>query len=247
MKYSPALIEKLANPRPRRMSPDEIIRRYAPAVASANVKKRGSVSKSSRVNVAIRICKVDNEKHIVTGEVYSPMVIDSHGDIMLPEDLEQLAHDFMAKKLSDRIDTMHNNKPILANAVESYIARGHPDYSEGAWVLSVKIHDPNIWAKIKSGDYNGYSMEILARRVPAVVELLIQNQVFGVTANSNGHNHVYCVEINDMGRVVSGHTSVDDGHFHKIVYGTATEDTEDHSHRYSLPGVEDDAGNVEES
>lgn len=191
----------------------------------------------SRTTVQLRVTikKIDNEKQIATGEVYAPLIIDSHGDMMLAEDVEILAHSFMAKSLNSRIDIMHNNRPALAVAVESFIAKGNSEFNEGAWVVSIKVHDDDLWDDIKTGKLNGYSMEAMVLKVPAIVELEITNQVFGFTEENDGHDHVYYVLVDDNGRVTGGKTSVDAGHQHEIGSGTATEDAEDHSHRYFLP------------
>ena len=190
----------------------------------------------SVVHSDMRIKKLNSEKQIVYGEVYAPEVIDSHGDIMDASSVEDLAHNFLLASKNHNIDVMHNNKPIQASVVESFIARaGDPDYVEGAWVVATKIFDSVIWDGIKRGLYNGYSMEALVNKEKRIVDVNIQNQAFGLTEDNSGHTHAYYVEINDKGQVVGGSTSEENGHSHVIKSSSSTEFTNDHTHRYFLP------------
>lgn len=187
------------------------------------------------IRLSVRIRKLDEEKQIATGEVYAPFVIDSHGDMMEPEDVELIAHRFLANTLNDRIDIMHNNRPANAVAVESFISKGSEDFNEGAWVLSVKVNDDDVWEDIRVGKLSGYSLEAMVKKVPALVELEIQNHVFGVVEENDGHDHAFFVKVNDDGRVEGGQTSEDEDHDHAIGAGGSTETAEKHRHRYFLP------------
>jgi len=178
-----------------------------------------------------------DDKQIVYGEVYVPGVIDTGGEMMLAEDVELMAHRFLATFKNDQIDVMHNNRVVRAVAVESFIAReGDPTFIEGAWVLALKIEDAQLWADIKAGKYNGFSMESWVAKTEAIAEMEFLPQVFGVTEETDGHEHVFFVQLDDMGNVVGGTTSPgEDGHVHKIQMATATEMHDSHAHRFSLP------------
>lgn len=190
-----------------------------------------------RHGFSVTVKSVKADEQIVTGEVYAPYVVDSHGDMMLPDDVKLMAHRFLIGMKNDQIDIQHNNIVIKASVIESFIARdGDPDYNAGAWVLSVKIEDANAWSDIKGGEYSAYSFEALVRREEAVVEMAILNQIFGYTETSLDHEHAFFVKMNDQGKVIGGYTSeAEDGHSHTIMFGTATETTEEHSHRFFLP------------
>lgn len=183
-----------------------------------------------------RVVKYNDDQQIVTGEVYAPNVIDSHGEMMLPEDVETLAHRFLQlATLKDSIDTRHNNVPITAYPVESFIARGHPDYNEGAWVASVKIDDAEVWAEVKAGGFNGFSWQAMVYKEPAVATVLINPEVIGETeAASDGHTHFFFAELNADGKVTKGRTSTTNGHAHAIMAGTATEVEAGHAHRFFI-------------
>lgn len=197
----------------------------------AKAKLQGRTSSSAQVIFK----KVHGEKQIVYGEVYAPEVVDSHGDAMSAGELEKLAHRFLLQGKTECIDTQHNNVKAAATAVESFIARpGDPDFTEGAWVLAVKVHDDTLWGEIKAGKYNGYSMEIYTYKEEVPVTVNVMSQMFGKTEDSNGHSHVYYVKLDNNGKVVGGHTSEDDGHTHEITCSSSTEDSAGHSHRYFL-------------
>lgn len=199
------------------------------------IQKRATGAVTERVSMPLRIRKVAEDKRLVYGEVYAPNVIDTHGDMMIADDVILLCHRFMLADRQAAVDVMHNNKPINAKVVESFIADGHPEYTQGAWVAVTKILDDDIWEGVKDGVYNGYSVEMYVRKQKAIVEYEILPEVFGMTEKALDHDHVLYVKVDDQGRVVGGHTSIDNGHFHLIRLGTATEDSDGHSHRYFLP------------
>jgi hypothetical protein len=180
------------------------------------------------------IKKIDADKQIVYGEVYAPNIIDTHGEMMLAVDIEKMAHKFMQLSYIERaIDTQHNQISNGSYPIESFIARkGDPDYTEGAWVLGVKITDSTIWQAVKEGKINGYSMQSMVRKLPAVVDLEITPSELGVTEKADGHTHMFFVRVDDDGKVSEGRTSADAGHSHLIRSGTATELSDGHAHRF---------------
>jgi len=188
----------------------------------------------SHLEVAFKA--VNAEKHIAFGEVYVPNVLDTHGEMMLAEDVELLAHRFLATLKNDQIDLMHNNRVVRAIAVESFIVRADdPLYHEGAWVVAIKIDDPELWDAIKAGKYNGFSIEMLVTKVEAEIELEFQLQVFGITEEVDGHSHVFFIQVDKEGNIAGGITSKVDDHYHVITRGTATDYNDNHAHRYALP------------
>lgn len=197
----------------------------------------------SKVSSQFVIKSVDDEKRLVTGEVYAPYIIDSHAEMMLPDDVELMCHRFAETERGRYIDLMHNNKPVKAVMVESYVAKAEdPDYTEGAWVMTTRVDDDKVWADIKAGKYNGYSFEALVYRYEAEVTYDYLPCHFGLTEENDGHFHAFYVEIDKNGRVTGGTTGPggEDDHVHKIKFGTATEDSNDHAHRYFLNDLPDE-------
>lgn len=197
-----------------------------------------------KLNAPVRIKKINNDEQIVTGEVYAPDVIDSHREMMRPNAVRQLAHRFLLEKKTDRIDIMHNNKAINASMVESYIAKANdPDFAEGAWVLAVKINDEAVWADVRSGKLNGYSLEAMVYKQEADVTYDYLPLHFGFTEENDGHSHAFLVEVDKFGCVTGGYTSEEvDGenvlHSHSVMAGTATNKSNKHAHRYFLNEIE---------
>lgn len=196
------------------------------------------------VTSTVTVKSVDRMEQIVTGEVYAPYVIDSHGEMMLPEDIKKMAHRFLIANKNHFIDMMHNNKVVQASVVESYIAKANdPDYTEGAWVLSVKIFDENVWGDVLEGKLNGYSFEAMVYKVDAEVVYDYLPLHIGFTEENDGHFHAFYVEVDENGRVIGGKTSVETDsagrqHDHKMLYGTATQNAEHGAHRYFLNEIE---------
>lgn len=183
---------------------------------------------------SVRIKRIDEDHHIVFGEVYAPFILDTYGEMMLPDDVEKLAHRFMEMNLTRAIDTQHDEVPNGTLVLESFIAReGDPIYTKGAWVLGVKIIDDLLWAAVKEGKINGYSFQGLVRKLPAVVEVEILRDNLGITelGGKNDHAHLFWLEMDDDGRVMKGRTTTDENHSHLIIAGTATEPANGHSHR----------------
>jgi hypothetical protein len=188
-----------------------------------------------KVKFKVKLTKLDDELRLATGEVYAPMLIDSHTDMMQPDDVRQMAHEFLMDMRQTHVDVMHNNKPAGAVVVESWIAKNHPDFNDDAWVATIKVFDDDLWADIKSGKFNGFSIEMLAFRKEAEVEIEIPFHAFGKVEKNDGHTHAFFVQLDDKGRVIGGKTSVEGDHFHEISHGTATDQADGHSHRFFLP------------
>lgn len=202
--------------------------------------------KSDAVKVAfsVAIKKVNLDERIVYGEVYAPYMIDTHGEMMFPEDVRLLCHRWLANKLTDQYDVMHDNELVDCYSVESFMARdSDPDYTPGAWVLGTKVSETDntgLWDNVKAGDFSGYSVEMMVRKVPALAEILVYPRVFGFVEKNDGHDHAFYATVADDGRVTGGKTSEDAGsdgvyHSHIITLGTATNEDGGHSHRFFLP------------
>lgn len=206
--------------------------------------KKGRLVETS-LQFSVKKFVTNNDRRIVTGEVYSPFVIDTHDEMMLPDDVEIMAHRFLADNRNQYIDVMHDNKLVRATIIESYIAKvNDPDgYSEGAWVASIYVDDEDLWQRIRAGELNGFSIEAWVFKVDAEIEYDYLPMHYGFTEENAGHDHAFYVEVDEIGRVTRGFTSVDDGHFHEILAGTATELSNDpqgirHAHRYFLQEIE---------
>ena len=138
--------------------------------------KAGHTAGASRLGAAanrsMAISKVDAELQIVYGEVYAPGFPDSQGDYMTRETIREMAFEFMRKGLGANIDVQHSQEQSGAYVVESFIARDDDSvFIPGSWVIGVKVPDPELWAQIKSGELNGFSLDGKAMRVDSVLEI----------------------------------------------------------------------------
>jgi hypothetical protein len=180
------------------------------------------------------------EQRMVFGEVYAPDRPDAQGEFMRAEEIQEMAYEFVRKGRMDSIDVMHDNKLVNAHILESFIARkGDPDFIEGAWVIGMHIPDDDLWAAVKKGELNGFSLEALVTRHEQEMEIEIPPVVSGTTSKSDvsaeiaQHEHKFFIAYGEDGAFKGGVTDEVDGHTHMILAGTHTETTLGHSHRFS--------------
>jgi len=175
----------------------------------------------------------------VYGETYIPLEVDSDGESITPADIEQMAHDFLAKGWTKNVDIMHNNIPCGAEIVESFIAKeGDPEFTPGAWVVKVRIpRNSEIAKAIIKGELNGFSLQMRAFKVPVKVAVSIAKIVVGTTEvntdeETPAHRHDYYIELDDNGNVLFGITDEVLGHKHTISGTVVTDVSENHNHRF---------------
>ncbi|MDR1021032.1 MAG: XkdF-like putative serine protease domain-containing protein [Synergistaceae bacterium] len=108
----------------------------------------------------VNLRKSDAKKQIAYGEVYAPDEKDTDGNWMTAETVEKMAHGFMEDLRLDQVDKNHDGETDEGVIVESFIARkGDPDFTEGAWVVGVKVQDKETWESIEKGGLTGLSIE----------------------------------------------------------------------------------------
>lgn len=185
------------------------------------------------------VLKLDEEQQIVMGVVYAPGLPDSHGDYMTAEEIRKACYDFMSRGDMHAVDIMHDNKRYGCEIVESFIVRaGDPDFPiEGSWVAAVHCPDP-IWARVKKGELNGFSMEALAFREEKEIDLEIPDRVKGVTAKCDGHEHEFEIFFGPEGEFIGGKTAIaldasGKAHYHIIRKGVMTEEVDGHHHTFA--------------
>lgn len=183
----------------------------------------------------------------VLGAVYMPDIVDSQGDFMVADEIRKSMWAYMAKGDNFCVDVEHDGKVTTCQVVESFIVRkGDPDFPvPGTWVVGVHIPSDELWGRVLKGDLNGFSMEgSVAKTVtdtaPKVQMVGDKRVVRGRTIVTKGdiHGHSFEVELDPVGRIVSGRTSLhtsQDGveHFHEIRRGVVTEAADGHTHRFS--------------
>lgn len=219
--------------------PQLLVKARQPRVISVPSLIRKAHGGPERVQAEYRISSVSEDERLVTGQVYAPDTLDSHGHFMTKSELRNVAHKFLMDGLLTSIDVQHDNQTINASIVESFIARkGDPEFEEGAWVATTKIDDPAVWQAVKDGVINGYSFEILTYRDDVDVEFEYQTWYYGFTDPNphDKHDHPFMVRLDENGEIIWGATGVgsDGSPAHPISKSNLTDMVDQHTHRIHL-------------
>jgi 2'-5' RNA ligase len=141
---------------------------------------------SGKGDVLARIAKSDEDRQIIYAVVLDPYQVDLQNDWVPPAEIEQTAHDFLAK--SRVIGFRHRGALEGAEVVESLVElypspedrrlafanQPHRAYRRkfgadtihsGAWVLGVRLPD-EIWAMYKRGEIDAFSIGGSGVRTP---------------------------------------------------------------------------------
>lgn len=123
----------------------------------------------------------DNDRRIITGAVMIPdMQIyrndqkrGEHYVYFTKEDIELFVKDWAKHDRYNAVNEMHNRnaQPSGLYLIESLIVdsqRGvsapialKEDYPDGTWIQSYFVENDEVWSKVKSGEYKGFSMEMM--------------------------------------------------------------------------------------
>jgi len=110
------------------------------------------------------IQKSSEEKRLAFGWASVANIVDSQGDVIDTEELEQAAYNFV--RFYREGGEMHE-RGGCAELVESIIftpeklkALGLPENSiKTSWWIGFYVTDDEVWQKVKSGDYSMFSIE----------------------------------------------------------------------------------------
>ena len=123
------------------------------------------------------IQKFNDEQQLVFGflsvskDEQGNLIVDSQGDYIFPEDLEKAAYQHCL--YSRRAGEMHKRIGV-GRLVESMVFTkekqqilGIPEgvLPECAWWVGYRIDDPDVWGKIRGGDYAAFSIGGTGRRI----------------------------------------------------------------------------------
>lgn len=106
------------------------------------------------------IIKTDKAAQIVYGVVLEPNTVDLQGDTLELDTIERAAHHYLIKS---RVVGDSHSRHAPAEVVESYLAPadlelGGQDIKKGTWVMAVHVKDPELWARVERGEFNGFSI-----------------------------------------------------------------------------------------
>jgi hypothetical protein len=118
----------------------------------------------------------DGWERLVTGVVADPENVDYYGNMIDADVIKNAAYRFMERYQHTGISHLKDEDgvPVLLDSeirvVESWITReattlGGKKVPRGAWVMTSRILNDDIWSGVLNGTYTGYSFEALAKRV----------------------------------------------------------------------------------
>jgi hypothetical protein len=84
-----------------------------------------------------------------------------------PETIEKMMKKYFRENKIHKVNVNHDSKQKKDGVymMESYIvgdrneSRLFPDLPDGSWVATYYVDNDEVWEKIKSGEYNGFSLE----------------------------------------------------------------------------------------
>jgi hypothetical protein len=145
--------------------------KFSDLVSVKKVKAEPKARTPGIVKGCFKIQKSDDDKMLAFG--WASVAITADGqqiddyqhDIIDPDELENAAYNFVQFYRDG--GEMHNGKGPVATLVESVVftkekqtAMGIPDSTlPVGWWIGFKVLDPDVWEKVKSGEYPMFSIE----------------------------------------------------------------------------------------
>jgi hypothetical protein len=126
-------------------------------------------------DVVVDISKSE-DKNLVSGwanisiQADGNVPLDFQGDIIAPHVLEKAAIKFMEEYRTSGVEHKGSSVGIIVESIvftkDKMAAIGIPEGTipEG-WFITVKVHDPEVFAKVKSGAYKMFSIQGKAKRI----------------------------------------------------------------------------------
>lgn len=120
---------------------------------------------------------VDADRQIISGPamvadtlIYRRDEFGEYNVFFSKNTIEQIAQKFFKKDYHRNLNLFHDSEAATTGVTiyESFVTdssrgiqpmRGFEDAPEGTWFISAKVDDPAIWARIKSGEVKGFSVE----------------------------------------------------------------------------------------
>lgn len=129
------------------------------------------------IDIGVDIAKAREDEGLVSGWANisinkdGSLPLDWQDDIIAPETLEKAAIQFMLDYRDSGV--MHDGKPPIGTVVESIMftkekqeALGIPEgILPQGWFITVKVNDPEVFAKVKDGTYKMFSIQGTCKRV----------------------------------------------------------------------------------
>lgn len=144
--------------------------------SSMSVTEEVPVDENVCLSVGFDVYKAREDQQLVSG--WANVALDKSGeapldwqdDVITPETLEKAAINFMLEyRDSGEMHKGESKGTVVESIVltkEKQAAIGIPEGTvpEG-WFITVKVHDPEVFAKVKDGTYRMFSIQGTAKRV----------------------------------------------------------------------------------
>ena len=127
------------------------------------------------------VYRSDDDERLVTGIVADPINVDSYGNMVDEEAIRRSALLFMERFVNTGVNhqTDSYGRSILFNdrikVLESWRARADDTLVDeesgttapkGAWILTFRILDDDVWDEVKTEILTGFSFEAIISRKP---------------------------------------------------------------------------------
>lgn len=136
----------------------------------ANAPSLAEEVKNEPVELFVSIAKIDTDRQIVTGIVLEPGEVDAQNDTVSADVIEKASIDFLSRYNSEtQLGFMHKifgeiGLRLAASWVTlSNQTLGGKKVKRGSWLMSVKVVDPKLWARVKKGEFAGFSIGGVAK------------------------------------------------------------------------------------
>ncbi len=145
---------------------------FVALVEKPAIEKNFMAFKSMQLNFA-----ADVEKQIISGPAMVADTLiyrrDDNGEYNVffsKETIQEIAIKFFKKDYQKNLNLFHDPSLSLQGVTifESFVSdkdrgikpmKGFEDLPDGTWFISAKVENPEVWAKIKSGEVKGFSVE----------------------------------------------------------------------------------------
>ncbi len=120
------------------------------------------------IHPAVKICKIDEDEQLVFGwasisaDEFGGLVVDSDNEVIEPDVLEKAVYQYVLEERG--AGELHEGESI-GQMVESLVVTPEKAKAMGltvplstGWWFGVKIHDADVFAKVKDGTYSMFSI-----------------------------------------------------------------------------------------
>jgi hypothetical protein len=108
------------------------------------------------------------KKQILYCVVAEPDVEDLQGDILTADEIEKMAHLYLAEHrlVGDSHETVAKAAPVESFIAPMDLVVEGEQIKKGSWVIAIKVYESELWSAVEKGEYNGVSIGGTGVRTP---------------------------------------------------------------------------------